>query len=669
MKDKKSKFIESKNKVYLWIIGMLDFLILFYEPILGGISFLVLIYLLFYNWKSNRKKNEKWQNYIETLSSDIDSASKYAILNLPFPLTLIDLDGEIKWYNSKFIEMIDQKEVIGEKINSLFNKVDIDEIIHSNDEKIIKKNSKTYRIYSNIVRLNSDNKDKINYIMMLYWVDITDQKDLEMLIEDKKPVIASVEIDNYDECLGNVSDEERPILISKIQKEINLWSSRINGFIQKTQDDKYTIIFEKKYLKNLEAKKFTILDSIRELNENAALSPTLSMGVSTEGKDFLALEKSAKDALELSLARGGDQVSVYKNDDYKFYGGKSKAVQKKNRIKARVVAHALIPIIEESSNVIIMGHVNPDMDCYGASIGMYSGIESRGKEVFILLNNVSEGIEDIHKNFIDNADYKFINNEQADELITDNTLLVVVDTHRPSFTENPELLEKIKRVVMIDHHRRGKEVIEDTLLTYQEPYASSACELVAEVLQYLNEKISINKIEAEALLAGIYVDTKNFSFKTGVRTFEVASFLRKLDADTSVVKQLFQYDLENYINKSYIVSNAEIYYSNIAISLIDKEDMVKKQIIAAQGADELLNIRGIEVSFVIGMKEDGVVFVSGRSLGDISVQLIMEKLGGGGHLTVAGTQIENKTIYEVKDEILVVLDELYGEGGINESNT
>ena len=661
MRNDKNKFIESKNIIYLWIIGILDFLILIYEPVLGVISFLVLIYLLFYNWKTNREKNEKWQDYIETLSSDIDSAAKYAILNLPFPLTLIDLDGKIKWYNSKFTKMIGEKEVIGEDISVIFNKINVDDIIHSDDKKIIKKNGKTYQIHNNIVRLNTDDKDVINYIMMLYWIDITEQKDLEMLIEDKKPVIASLEIDNYDEYLKDVSEEERPILISKIQKEINLWSSRINGFIQKTQNDKYTIIFEKKYLNNLEAKRFAILDNIREINENASLSPTLSMGISTEGKDFLSLGKAANDALELSLARGGDQVSVYKNDDYKFYGGKSKAVEKKNRIKARVVAHALIPIIDESSNVIIMGHINPDMDCYGAAIGMFSGIIARGKEAFILLNNITEGIEDIHKSFVDNTDreYRFINNLEADELIDNNTLLIVVDTHRPSFTENPELLKKIKRVVMIDHHRRGKEVIEDTLLTYQEPYASSACELVAEVLQYLNEKISINKIEAEALLAGIYVDTKNFSFKTGVRTFEVASFLRKFEADTLAVKQLFQYDLVNYINRSYIVNNAEIYHDNIAISLFDKEDVDKKQIVAAQGADELLNIRGIEVSFVIGMTEDDVVFISGRSLGEISVQLILEKFGGGGHLTVAGAQIKDKTIYEVKDELLVVLDEMF----------
>lgn len=656
MNAKKNKLFESKNKIYLWIIGILDFLILVYEPVLGGIGYLLLIYLLFYNWKSNKKRNKKWQNYIEKLSTDIDSAAKYAILNLPFPLILVDLDGQIKWYNSKFTDMMDQKEIIGRKINTLFNKIDIDDIIHSDDEKIIKKNGRTYKVYNNIVRLNSSKEDSINYIMMLYWVDITKQKDLEVLIDDKSPIIAALEVDNYDEFIKAVSDEERPVVISQIQKEINLWSARINGFIQRTQNDKYTIVFEKKYLENLKAKKFSILDNIREINSEGNLNPTISMGVSTEGKDFMELGKSAHAALELSLARGGDQVSVYENEDYKFYGGKSKAVEKRNRVKARIVAHALISIIDESSNVIIMGHKQPDMDCYGAAIGMYRGIEDRGKDVSILINNITEGIEDIHENFYENNDYKFIRNDSIQNIVDENTLLVVVDTHRPSFTENPELLEKVNRIVMIDHHRRGKEFIEDTLLTYQEPYASSTCELITEMLQYLNKKVRIEKIEAEALLAGIYVDTKKFSFQTGVRTFEAASFLRRYGADMLEVKQLFQDDLVSYINISSIVSEAKIYHDNIAVSIFD-EDVDKKQIIAAKGADELLNIKGVEASFVLGSKEDNTVFISGRSLGNISAQLILEKMGGGGHLSVAGAQITNKSVEEVREDLLIAIKE------------
>jgi c-di-AMP phosphodiesterase-like protein len=659
MEFKKSKLFDFQNTIYLWIIGIFDFIIILHSPIIGGLGFIILIYLLYYTWITSRRQKKKWQNYIEALSSDIDSAAKYAILNLPFPLTLVNLDGEIKWYNSKFNDMMDQNDLIGSKIETSFPGLNVDDLIHEDEESIIQKNGKIYRLHKNIVRLsqNKESKKGIDYIMMLYWIDITDFKKLQEKYEDKYPVVASIEIDNYDEFLKEIKDEEQPMVVSQIQKEINLWAVRINGFIQKTHANKYTIIFEKKYLKNLEAKRFSILDSIRDINKDISISPTLSVGVAAQGNDFKEIGNIAEAALELSLARGGDQVAVYKNDDYQFYGGKSKAVEKRNRVKARNVAHAMVSIIDESSNVIIMGHKQPDMDCYGAAIGMYRGVEDRGKEVHFLLNEVTEGIKDIHEIFKNNNDYRFITNEEAEQIIDDNTLLIVVDTYRPSFTENPALIEKIKRVIVIDHHRRGKEVIEDTLLIYQEPYASSTCELVTELLQYLNQKTKISKIEAEALLAGIYVDTKNFSYQTGVRTFEAASYLRRQDADTEKVKALFQDNLEEYINRAYIISNAEIHNENIAISIFDKENVNKRQILAAQGADQLLTIKGIEASFVLGKTEEGEVFISGRSKGNISVQLILERIGGGGHLNVAGAQFEDKSLEEVKEMLLKSINE------------
>lgn len=652
------KIFKSDNKIYFWIIGFFDFLLFLYEPIIAGLGLILLGYLLFYNWKLNKKRDRRWQNYIESLSSDIDSAAKYAILNLPFPLTLIDFDGNIKWYNSKFTDMVDKDNIIDENIEKIVTEINIDDFIYSNEEEIVvKKNGKHFRVYNNIVRLNNSKDDGIDYIVMLYWVDISEKRNLEVLLEDKSPIIAAIQIDNYDEVVKGINSVEKPIIVSSIQKEINLWASRINGYIQRIQTDKYFVIFEKKYLNNLEAKKFGILDKIRDINQEGSINPTLSMGVATQGKDFLELGKSANAALELSLARGGDQVSVYKKDEYEFYGGKSKVVEKKNRVKARIISHGFIPIIDESSNVIIMGHQNPDMDCYGAAIGMYRGIIDRGLKAYILLNEESEGIEEIHQRFKSNEDYKFINNEEANDLIKESTLLVIVDTHRPSFTENPDLLKKVNRKVLVDHHRRGTEFIENPLITYQEPYASSTCELVTEMLQYLNDEVRIEKIEAEALLAGIYVDTKSFSFKTGVRTFEAASFLRRYGADTLEIKQLFQDDLKNYIDKSNIVNKAKIFYDEIAISILPEEIGDKSpSILAAQGADELLKIKGIEASFVIGKKENEEIFISGRSLGKISVQLILEKLGGGGHMTVAGAQFVEMSIDEVKNKLKEGID-------------
>lgn len=659
-KKNKTNLLESKSTIYLWIIAFLGVLIFYFEPLLGGLVYLLLGYLLIYNWRFNKRRNKRWKNYIKRVSSEIDSASRYAILNLPFPLVLINFDGEIKWYNSKFNDVIDKKELIGDNLKEYFSKIEVEELINEESSIEVKKNGRNYKVENNIVQLDEDNNGEPSYIIMLYWIDITDYKELKILYEDERPLVARLELDNYDEVIKEIDSNKKPILVSRIQEEINLWASRINGLVNRIDNNKYVVVFENKYLSNLEAKKFSLLDTIREISDEDSISPTLSIGVGTQGENYLQLDKEAEESLELALARGGDQAVVFKNDDYKFYGGKSKAVEKRNRVKSRVIAQAFKGIIDESKNIIIMGHTNPDMDSYGAAIGMYRGAVNRGKDAYILLNHVSEGISNIHRTFETKDEYNFITNEMIDEILTDETLLIIVDTHKANFTENPDLIENMNRIVMIDHHRRGKDYIKETLLTYQEPYASSTCELITEILQYLSEDVFLSKAEAEALLAGIYVDTKRFSFKTGVRTFEAASFLRRHGADTLEVKKLFKDDLVTYINRSGIVSNAKIYYDNIAISVFEK-DLEQKYLIAAQGADELLNIRGIKASFVLGCANETDVFISGRSLGDISVQLILEKLGGGGHRTVAGAQFENTTIEEVKNNLLKVIEEYFSE--------
>jgi c-di-AMP phosphodiesterase-like protein len=434
----------------------------------------------------------------------------------------------------------------------------------------------------------------------------------------------------------------------------------MNAVIKKYQKDKYIVILENKFLENLEAKRFSILDDIREIDLGNRAPVTLSIGVGALGRNLSKLEEYAFSALELALSRGGDQAVVRVKGDFRFYGGKTKAVEKRNRVKARVIAHGLRPLIDESPQVFIMGHINPDMDCFGAAIGMYRSVVNRGKDAYIVLEQVNDAIFSVYDLFVDNEDYKFIGHEEAKEMMTDRDLLVVVDTHRPSYTECPELLDNTNRVVLIDHHRMGKEQIENSVLRYTEPYASSTCELVTEILQYIDNKHKIDKIEAEALLAGITVDTKNFSFKTGVRTFEAASFLRRLGADTTIVKQLFQDDIGTFVAKSNLVSTATMYNENVAIAICPS-DLDNPQLVAAQGADELLNIRGITASFVIGQKSDGLVFISGRSLGDINVQIICEKLGGGGHLEVAGAQLTDSTIEDAKSKLEEALESFFNQ--------
>lgn len=655
-----TKLLAPNTRIYLAILAIFTIVIALFHVYLGIIAGIVWIFLVYYNWISNHERSKKWEDYIESLSTEIDSAARYAILNLPFPLTLLNLDGKVTWYNSSFTELFPDTRLLGKDIHDLVSSFSLEKLTsEENGYSDTKLGERYYRIFYNIVEINKESKDN-RFIVMLYWVDITDYTKLKELYSDTRSIVAIVQVDNYEDVLKSTKEEKRMFVLSEIDRKVNLWASRMNAVMKKYQKDRYLIIFENKFLENLEAKRFAILDDMREIDLGNKTPVTLSIGVGSLGRNLSKLEEYAFSALELALSRGGDQAVVRMKGDFKFYGGKTKAVEKRNRVKARVIAHGLRPLIDDSPKVFIMGHKYPDMDCFGAAIGMYRAVVNRGKDAYIVLNQVNDAIFSVFELFADNEEYKFIGDEEALEMITDKDLLVVVDTHRPSFTECPELLDKTERVVLIDHHRVGTEQIEKVVLRYTEPYASSTCELVSEILQYIDNKQKIDKIEAEAMLAGIAVDTKNFSFKTGVRTFDAASFLRRLGADTTLVKQLFQDDIETFVAKSNIVSTASMYKDSIAIAVCPNE-LSNPQLVAAQGADELLNIRGITASFVIGQKDEDLIFISGRSLGDINVQLIMEKLGGGGHLEVAGAQLTNVTIEEAKKKLEEVIDEFFEE--------
>lgn len=657
---KVSKLLSINTKLYLIIIAIFAATLALYNVYLGGLSVVVLLFLIYYNWISSHERSKKWQKYIETLSDDIDSAARYAILNLPFPLTLLNLDGKVNWYNSKFSDLFPDTRLLGKNIVELVAAVTLEKLTESELEYIeVRLGEKTYRVHYNMVKVDKNSKDD-NFIAMLYWVDITEYNKLKELYNDERAIIGMVQVDNYEEVLKSTKEEKRMFVLAEIDRIVNVWASRMNAVIKKYQKDKYIIVFENKFLENVEAKRFAILDDIREIDLGNKAPVTLSIGVGSSGRNLGKLEEYAFSALELALSRGGDQAVVRVKGEFNFYGGKTKAVEKRNRVKARVIAHGLRPLIDESPKVLIMGHTNPDMDSFGAAIGVYRAVINRGKDAYIVLNEVNEAIFSVYELFVDNDDYKFVNSEEALEMVTDKDLVVVVDTHRPSFTELPELLDRTDRVVLFDHHRMGTEQIENVVLRYTEPYSSSTCELVTEILQYIDSKHKIEKIEAEALLAGIAVDTKNFSFKTGVRTFEAASFLRRLGADTTIVKQLFQDDLVTFIARSNLVSTAQMFNENISIAICPPETE-NPQLVSAQGADELLNIRGISASFVIGRSDEETVFISGRSLGDINVQLIMEKLGGGGHLAVAGTQLTGITIEEAKEKLFATLEEFFKE--------
>ena len=510
-----------------------------------------------------------------------------------------------------------------------------------------------------MVNLEDDNPQ--NLVIMLYWFDVTPLTDLQMRYEEEKPVLALINVDNFEDVMNETKEEKIPFLTSEIEKRVNLWATRMNGMIKRYQKDKYIVIFEAKYLENLEAKKFAILDDVREIDVGNKIPATLSIGIGYNGNTPALIEEDAYACLELALGRGGDQAVIRRNNTFEFYGGKTKAVEKRNRVKARVIAHGFQTLIDESSKVIVMGHKSPDMDSFGAAIGIYRSVINRGKEAAIVLNEINEGIETVYSTVKDKDIYQFVDSLQALEMQDEKTLVVVVDTHKPSLTECPDLIESATRVVLIDHHRRSTEFIDKAVLKYMEPYASSTSELVTEILQYMENKPRIEREEADALLAGITVDTKNFSLKTGVRTFDAAAYLRRQGADTIRVRQLFQDDLETFIEKASIVGTAIRHRESIAISSSDVQSE-SIQLIAAQAADDLLDIKGINASFVIAQKLDGTVFISGRSLGDVNVQIILEKLGGGGHLEVAGAQFKDANIEEVKQRLIESIDQYYEEG-------
>ncbi len=663
---KKGKFFRMlvpDTRIYLIIIFIFILITFFYNKTIGIVGIFLLAYLIYYNLKVSNIRRAEWTRYIERLSSDIDSATKYAVLNLPIPLTIIEFDGTITWYNSRFLDMVDCNDLLEKNIRDVIHNLELGDILQNENElsEIVEINNRHFKVIYNIVKPSREHAS--DYIIMIYWIEVTKYEELNKKYEDERMVVGVIQVDNYDDVMQDTEEAKRPLVAAEIEHRINLWSGEINGLIRRYAKDKFIVIFSHKYLEKLESGKFDILDNIREISQGNNMPITLSVGIGVYGDTPLQTWEFADGAKDLALGRGGDQVVLKKGDKISFYGGKARAVEKRTKVKARVISHALRQLIDESENVVIMGHKMADLDALGAALGIYNAAKSRNKEAYIVLNETNPAIEGLVNRIFQVEEYKnvFIHCEDAKFKTENRSLLVVVDTYRPSFTECPELLELTDKIVVIDHHRRGTEFIENTVLVYHEIYASSTCELVTEILSYMDDKINITQMEAEALLAGIAMDTKNFTFKTGVRTFEAASLLRRAGADMTSVKQLFENDLDAIIAKAEIVKSARIIYETIAIS--ELRDISKhSQLIAAQAADELLNIKGITASFVVGRKSDTIVFISGRSMGDINVQIILEKLGGGGHMTVAGAQMEDITLEEARVKLEETIEEYFREG-------
>jgi c-di-AMP phosphodiesterase-like protein len=646
----------------LWIIIILLGVIAVLDLRVAIPGFLLLVFLIYYYIKTSLKRQKEIAAYIENLTLNIDSATKDTLLNLPMPLAVTELDGNIIWYNSLFRKIFDEEDMLERTLNSLVKELSPGSSKAStiNISKQITISNMHYLVLGSFVKTERK-AGTGDYILLLYFFDNTELIELKKRYHEEKVVLCVIVIDNYDDLMQSMDDSARPQMLAEIDRKIMKWMDFTGGIIKKFERDRYLFIFENKHLKELEEKKFEIIDTVKEINIGNKIPVTLSLGFGIKGESILENFKFAGAAIDLALGRGGDQVVIKNGDSFSFFGGKTRELEKRTRVKARVIAYALRELIDQSSRVLIMGHENTDIDALGAALGIYRIVKNRDKEANIVLTASNATIKSLITKIEKSGEYEglFVNRNEALDRVDNKTLLVVVDTYRPSFTDVPQLLELADQVVVIDHHRKGAEFIQDAVLTYQETYASSACELVTEILQYVEEKIKLEPVEAEALYAGIVIDTKNFTYKTGVRTFEAASFLRRQGVDTLAVKQLFQNDISTYLSISGIVKDAEMIKENIAISLCPP-NIKNAHLIAAKAADELLNLSGITAAFVL-CSVGNEVFMSGRSLGDINVQVILEKLGGGGHMTVAGAKLKEISPDDAKEKLKYAIMEYIEE--------
>ena len=657
----------SKTKAYLVIIAILLIVLCCYELRLILPSFVIYVLVLVYTSWTNKKRTAELSEHIKELTINVDKVSKRSLINSPFPLIIIETNGNIIWKSTKFVQEFANID-INTHLNTIVKELKL-EIENSNEKD--RKNTinnhvtigkRQYRILGEYVKSKqNDKKNQKEYMATLYFIDETEYIKLQQKFDDSKICVGIVMIDNYEEIMQGISSEDKLEITAKIEKTLYDWQATFKGLVLKQERDNFVCIFEQKYLEEIKEKKFSILDSIKELEVPGRIQSTLSIAISNEGESNYEKYKSAKAAMDIALGRGGDQAVVREDGKYLFFGGRAQEVEKRTKVKARIVAHALEELICEAKDVLIMGHTNGDIDCMGASLGVYRIAKSLEKESYIVNETSGISLDNFMQEAKSNKEYQdiIINKNEALSKISQDTLLIIVDTHKKTYVEVPELLEKTNKIVVIDHHRRSTDFIENATLTFQEVYASSASELVTELIEYSEKAHALSEIEVEGLYAGIMMDTKNFTFKTGVRTFEAAAYLRRFGVDIIKVKKWFQSDIKTYNIISEIVSNARIVNDTIAISIYYKEDK-NANIICAKAADELLTISDITASFVIGYLGDKVC-ISGRSIGDINVQVILEKLGGGGHITLAGAQVEGMDIEDVKNELINRINEYFSE--------
>ena len=656
---KKIEAYVKENLIEVIFELVLVIMLMILNIIVGFIALVIFVSLHIRFLQSFEDQTTLRQKNFENIEETIDSLTKQAVFKMPFPMVIIKQDGEINWYNSKFIKMLEIEDEPENNILDTISSLNLNEILGAGDEplKILYRDN-YYQVYVNKVK-SKDSKD--GEMLLLYWINRTDLKEAKDIIDKEKIATILLYIDNLDEVKSSVEDSLRATITGNVETEIINYFNGYDATVRKYDDDRYLIIANNENLQKIIQKKFDILDKVRDLKVQSIIPLTLSIAATTDGETPLEQYEIARNTMDIALGRGGDQAVLRRAHNYEYFGGKSKAVEKTTKVKARVVGGALRSLIDDASNVIIMPHKNADMDAIGSAIGVVKLVRMREKTPYIALNSVNMSIRNIMARINEEESLKGVVKPEGEliGLIDEKTLLIVVDHHKKSISEAPDLVDQIKDRVVIDHHRRSGEFIESTELVFLEPYASSTSELVTELFTYMTDNVVLSKFEAEALLAGITVDTKNFTVQTGVRTFEAASMLRRFGADPEVVKKYFKEDYLVIKNRADIVRQSEIFMDDTIIGIL--EDKVDNSIlIAAQAADEMLSINGMKASFVAVKISNNETHVSARSLGEISVQLIMEKLGGGGHLNQAATRIDlsvDLAVEELKRKIKEYKDE------------
>ena len=616
------------------------------------------VLLYFYFRQSNQKRRQGVLQYIDSVTGSVDTASKSTLINSPLPTLVFRPDtGEIIWSNESFLQLAGVREHLFEmRLSEAVPDFQVQWLLSGKQEspERVELNNHRFRVYGSLVR--SRNRTGVqSLVATTYWVETTEADHLREVYEASRPVAAILMLDNYEDIMKACEDTQRSAVLAQIDEKLQTWANAGQGILLKTDRNHYLFLFEEQYFQHFVDEKFSILDTVRAIRVAENIHPTLSIGIGKDSPSIPELYKNAKLSLEMALSRGGDQAVVRNQVDFAFYGGRTKATEKRTKVKSRVMANAFRELIADAGEVYIMGHSFADMDAVGAAAGICCAARKRGKQARIVIDREHTAAETLIARLDALPEYSgvFLTPAEAFLQMRADTLLVVVDTNRPDMVENPQLLESCNRVAVIDHHRRAATYIENAAFNFHEPYASSASELVTELLQYLVEPTDLLREEAGALLAGIVLDTKHFTQRTGGRTFEAAAFLRRSGADTAEVQRLFQGDLKDMVTKYDIIRRAEMYRSNIAVSVVEEPGV--DRVAAAQAADDLLTLKGVQASFVVYAAE-GAVLMSARSLGEINVQVILEALGGGGNSTTAGARIEDTDPESVRQQLIGVLD-------------